>query len=224
MRPRSRRRSTDIQAALRDYIEATYHVGHPTVIEQREHLLRQEGVLFREPYIESTPRYRTDRKFADLELDPAVAEPLAQLTEVRRPRSAALRPAVHAPGGSRGVGIARRIEPGGHDRHRLGQDGVVPASDARQAGDRGGAPSRVVRHARRPGDDPLPDERPGQRPARPSAPAARRPARHRRSSTAWAGRPARFARYTSRTLYPGVRTRRGPAAPQFDRGLLRPAP
>ena len=23
---------------------------------------------------------------------------------------------------------------------------------------------------------------------------------------AWAGRPARFARYTSRTLYPGVRT------------------
>src|SRR5207253_1226136 len=24
--------------------------------------------------------------------------------------------------------------------------------------------------------------------------------------TAWAGRPARFARYTSRTLYPGVRT------------------
>ena len=32
---------------------------------------------------------------------------------------------------------------------------------------------------------------------------------------AWAGRPARFARYTSRTLYPGVRTRReGPAAPQ----------
>ena len=48
----------DIQTALREYIEATYHVGHPTVIKQREHLLRTEGVLFREPYIESTPRYR----------------------------------------------------------------------------------------------------------------------------------------------------------------------
>ena len=33
----------DIQAALRDYIEATYHVGHPSIIEQRRELLRDGG-------------------------------------------------------------------------------------------------------------------------------------------------------------------------------------
>ena len=57
---------TEIREALRDYIEATYHVGHPTLVEQRHRLLEQEGVLFRAPYIESTPRYTTSRSFADL--------------------------------------------------------------------------------------------------------------------------------------------------------------
>src|SRR4051812_19073844 len=70
----------EIQAALREYIEATYHVGHPTVIRQREHLLQTERVLYREPYIESTPRYQTDRKFADLELDAAVQQLFGALT------------------------------------------------------------------------------------------------------------------------------------------------
>ena len=34
----------EIQAALRDYIEATYHVGHPTIIEQRRQLLTTLGI------------------------------------------------------------------------------------------------------------------------------------------------------------------------------------
>jgi ATP-dependent helicase YprA (DUF1998 family) len=63
-----------IQAALRDYIEATYHVGHPTLIAQRRALLEQEGVLFRTPFIESTPRYQEGRRFADLDLDDPVLE------------------------------------------------------------------------------------------------------------------------------------------------------
>ena len=63
-----------IQAALRDYIEATYHVGHPTLIAQRRALLEQEGVLFRAPFIESTPRYQEGRSFADLDLDGPVLE------------------------------------------------------------------------------------------------------------------------------------------------------
>ena len=74
----------DIQTALREYIEATYHVGHPTVIKQRDHLLRTEGVLFREPYIESTPRYETDRKFGALGLDPAVQTLFRGLTVIGR--------------------------------------------------------------------------------------------------------------------------------------------
>jgi len=65
---------TEIRAALRDYIEATYHVGHAAVIEQRQKLLEAEGVLYRAPFIESTPRYVTDRRFGDLVLDTAVLE------------------------------------------------------------------------------------------------------------------------------------------------------
>ena len=70
----------EIQAALRDYIEATYHIGHPTVIQQRRELLEQEGVLFRAPFIESTPRYEIGRPFVDLDIDPAAKELFAQLT------------------------------------------------------------------------------------------------------------------------------------------------
>ena len=50
----------EIQAALRDYIEATYHVGHPTIIEQRAVAPRREGMLFKAPFIESTPRYHDE--------------------------------------------------------------------------------------------------------------------------------------------------------------------
>src|SRR6476469_2818093 len=71
----------DIRASLRDYIEATYHVGHPLVIEQRRLLLETEGVIYREPFIESTPRYRTDRRFSDLDLDPAVQTRFGSLTQ-----------------------------------------------------------------------------------------------------------------------------------------------
>ena len=65
--------------------------------------------------------------------------------------------------------------------------------------------ARVVRTLPRSGARPLPDERTGQRPTRPSTAALGRPARH--GAVQRLGRPpARFARYTSRTLYPGVRT------------------
>ena len=61
---------TDIRQALQEYIEATYHVGNSELVAQRHELLEQEGVLFRAPYIESTPRYTVGRPFADLDVDP----------------------------------------------------------------------------------------------------------------------------------------------------------
>ena len=66
---------TDIRQALQEYIEATYHVGNPELVAQRHGLLEQEGVLFRAPYIESTPRYTVGRPFADLDI-PEVAKSL----------------------------------------------------------------------------------------------------------------------------------------------------
>ncbi len=39
----------EIRNALREYIEATYHVGHPSLIRQRQVLLDQQGNTFQTP-------------------------------------------------------------------------------------------------------------------------------------------------------------------------------
>src|SRR4051794_10550833 len=64
----------EIRAALRDYIEATYHVGHPMIIDQRRRLLETPGVIAQVPYLESTPRYVPGAAFADIGLPDAAAE------------------------------------------------------------------------------------------------------------------------------------------------------
>src|SRR4051812_19105690 len=68
----------EIRAALRDYIEATYHVGHPALVEQRRRLLEQLGVIFQEPFLESTPRYTAGKPFETLNV-PAPARTLLML-------------------------------------------------------------------------------------------------------------------------------------------------
>jgi hypothetical protein len=40
--------------ALRDYIEAAYHVSHPMLVSQRRQLLEEIGVIYQKPYLEST--------------------------------------------------------------------------------------------------------------------------------------------------------------------------
>ena len=72
---------TSIRSALQDYIEATYHVGHPTIVAQRRLLLDEEGILYRAPYIESTPRYQSSRHFADLDLPAPALSLLRQLAD-----------------------------------------------------------------------------------------------------------------------------------------------
>ena len=60
-----------LQRALRDYIEATYHVSHPVLVAQRRALLEEIGVIHQRPYLESTPRYKTGSALRDLGLDVA---------------------------------------------------------------------------------------------------------------------------------------------------------
>ena len=69
----------EIRSALQDYIEATYHLGDPALVRQRRRLLEEEGVIFRAPYIESTPRYRTGRRFGDLRIPDAARSLLSDL-------------------------------------------------------------------------------------------------------------------------------------------------
>ena len=62
-----------LRSSLRDYIEATYHISSPALIEQRKNLLDRPGVIHQIPYIESTPRYQTGESFAAIKGLPAAA-------------------------------------------------------------------------------------------------------------------------------------------------------
>jgi len=57
---------TELHTSLLEYIEATYHIGHPALIEQRHAILLEQGVIHQEPFIESTPRYKTGGHFRQI--------------------------------------------------------------------------------------------------------------------------------------------------------------
>ena len=55
-----------LHGALRDYIEATYHISAKSLIARRQALLDRPGVIHQVPYLESTPRYETGEHFSDM--------------------------------------------------------------------------------------------------------------------------------------------------------------
>lgn len=67
------------QQALQSYIEATYHLSHPELVALRRELLRAPGCIAQEPYIESTPRYEASRPIQQLSLPREVRELLSFL-------------------------------------------------------------------------------------------------------------------------------------------------
>lgn len=196
----------EVQKALTEYIEATYHVGHPAIIAQRRALLEEDGAIFQAPFIESTPRYKTDRYFADLELGDAVHTLFAGLADKTRDRTPLIfdPPYTHQ---------ARALEAVLRDSRKL----VVTTGTGSGKTEAFLLPmlAKLATEA-------------ATRPASFEAPAVRAlvlypmnalvndqlgrlrllmgDARVTEPFQAWAGRPARFARYTSRTLYPGVRS------------------
>ena len=196
---------TQIQDALREYIEATYHIGHPALIERRRALLEQESVLFREPFIESTPRYQTGDGFADLGLDAPAQALLGSLAT----RTGDLERILYDP-------------PYTHQAEALQWAARDGASLAITTGTGSGKTESFLL----PMLAKLASEA-ARSPASFTAPAVRAlilypmnalvndqlgrlrlllgDPRVTAQFQAWAGRPARFARYTSRTLYPGVR-------------------
>lgn len=79
--------------SLRDYIEATYHISHPTLVAQRRRLLDERGVIHQRPYLESTPRYKSGNRFRDLGLNAAVLELFSAVSH----RSGKLEILIHDP-------------------------------------------------------------------------------------------------------------------------------
>lgn len=55
-----------LHGSLKEYIEATYHIGDAKLIEQRRTLFERVGQTHQIPYLESTPKYLTGKKFADI--------------------------------------------------------------------------------------------------------------------------------------------------------------
>lgn len=71
-----------LREELSKYIESTYHISNKKLIKQRNDLLNQKEVIFQKPFIESTPKYKQGDKFDKLEnLDDAAKEILNTLIE-----------------------------------------------------------------------------------------------------------------------------------------------
>src|SRR5580704_10276052 len=72
-----------LHSALREYIEAAYHISDPSMVKQRRELLDELGVIHQRPYLESTPRYKVDRKFQDIVgLDAVVSKLFTSLSSI----------------------------------------------------------------------------------------------------------------------------------------------
>jgi ATP-dependent helicase YprA (DUF1998 family) len=75
----------ELRRTLTEYLEATYHVGHPVMVAQRERLLKETGGIFQVPYLESTPRYMTGTRYEDMsELPDAAREALTALANPQK--------------------------------------------------------------------------------------------------------------------------------------------
>jgi len=196
----------EIREALREYIEATYHVGHETLVAQRHQLLEEEGVLFRAPYIESTPRYTTSRSFSELDIPETAKALFTSLAHPIAGQSSLLfdPPYTHQATALEATtrdGMSLVITTGTGSGKT--ESFLLPIL-AKLAAEAEGRPDSFAAPAMRAlllyPMNALVNDQLGRLRLLVGDP------RVSAQFTAWSGRPARFARYTSRTLYPGVRT------------------
>jgi ATP-dependent helicase YprA (DUF1998 family) len=197
-----------LHLALRDYIEATYHVSHRTLVDQRSALLGQIGVIHQRPYLESTPRYRPGDKFADIGLDPAVLDIFRAVST----RKGDLGLLIHDPPyqhqalstqlslvEGRSLVVITGTGSGKTECFLLPILGKL-AMEAKVKGKEFGETSAVRAMVLYPMNALVNDQLGRLRLLLGDPRVVQR-------FVGWSGRPARFARYTSRTLYPGVRNK-----------------
>jgi len=191
-----------LYAVLRDYIEATYHVSHAGLIAQRQALLDEPGVIHQRPFLESTPRYQTGDTFADLGLPESVLEMFGAVTSapvlIHDPpyehQAAAVRRSLVE---DRSLVVMTATGSGKTECFLLPILGKL-ASEAHDNAHVFGSTHAVRALVLYPMNA-LVNDQLGR--LRLLFGDERIVGKFRE----WSGRPARFARYTSRTLYPGVR-------------------
>ena len=69
----------NLKRALGAYIEATYHISHPSLVDLRRSILDEPGTISQRAYLESTPIYRGERCFSDLAIPQAARDFLSHL-------------------------------------------------------------------------------------------------------------------------------------------------
>jgi ATP-dependent helicase YprA (DUF1998 family) len=195
-----------LHRALRDYIEAAYHVSERTLVTQRQMLLDEIGVIHQRPYLESTPRYKTGSAFRDLGLD---ASALEMFSAVAR-KDGDLGLLIHDPPYQHQADATRLSLVEGRSLVVMTGTGsgktecfLLPilgklAREARRSGQAFGGTAAVRAIVLYPMNALVNDQLGRLRLLFGDPRVVQR-------FTEWSGRPARFARYTSRTLYPGVR-------------------
>jgi len=193
--------------ALRDYIEATYHLSHPNLVAQRRALLEEPGVIHQRPYLESTPRYKTGAPFRDLGLDAAALE---VFSAVSKPQGN-LKLLIHDPPYQHQAIATKLSLVDGWSLVVMTGTGsgktecfLLPilgklAREAKSKGVEFGTTPAVRAMVLYPMNA-LVNDQLGRLRLLFGDP------RVVNKFIDWSGRPARFARYTSRTLYPGVRS------------------
>ena len=192
--------------ALASYIEATYHLSDPSVVKLRRQILERGGIS-QTPYIESTPAYLGDRKFATLELDEKVREFLTHLASSEggqllfdppyEHQAQALEKTMDLASGGTGIVVTTGTGSGKTESFLL----PILARLADEASHRAEHFSnRAVRALLLYPMNALVNDQLGRLRTLFGSSAAQK----------WfisvAGRPAKFGRYTGRTLYPGVRS------------------
>lgn len=195
-----------LHRSLRDYIEATYHVSNPTLVDQRRQLLEQRGVIHQQPYLESTPRYKTGEPFSQLGLDAAALDMFSCVTQAQGDMPLL----IHDPPYEHQSLSARLSLVDGKSLVVMTGTGsgktecfLLPilgklAREAHDSGQRFGETPAVRAMVLYPMNALVNDQLGRLRLLFGDPRIVDR-------FTRWCGRPARFARYTSRTLYPGVR-------------------
>ena len=194
-----------LHRALRDYIEATYHVSHPMLVEQRRRLLDERGVIHQLPYLESTPRYTTGAAFRELGLDPAALEVFAAVSNGESDSGLLHDPPYQHQASStrlslvdgRSLVVTTGTGSGKTECFLLPILGKL-AREAQTKGQEFGSTPAVRAMVLYPMNA-LVNDQLGRLRLLFGDP------RIVEKFMEWSGRPARFARYTSRTLYPGVR-------------------
>ena len=60
--------------ALRTYITSTYHISNPALVDLRAEMLARSGAIAQVPYLESTAKYTSSRRYKDLSIPSDVAQ------------------------------------------------------------------------------------------------------------------------------------------------------